>query len=56
MRRLILIVVALTVAETAWALFAEATGVNLFVFYAVLVLASALFWAPGLLQKKRTSG
>ena len=55
MRRMILLVMFLAVAETAWALFCAATGVNIFLFYAVLVAASALFWVPGLTEKKGTS-
>jgi hypothetical protein len=44
--RLILVILVMAVAETAWALFCAETGVNLFVFYAVLVAVSAVFWLP----------
>jgi len=52
---MILLVIFLAIAETAWALFCAATGVNIFVFYGVLVAASAVFWIPGLTEKKGTS-
>jgi hypothetical protein len=49
---MILVILAVAIAETAWALFCAATGVNLLVFYAVLVAASAVFWVPGLTEKR----
>jgi membrane protein implicated in regulation of membrane protease activity len=52
MARMILVILAVAIAETAWALFSAATGVNLFLFYAVLVVASAVFWFPGLTKKR----
>jgi len=48
---MILVILASAIAETAWALFCAKTGVNLFVFYAVLVVASGVFWIPGLGEK-----
>jgi hypothetical protein len=48
MFRMILVILAAAIAETAWALFCAETGVNLLVFYVVLVAASAVFWVPGL--------
>lgn len=52
MDRLILVILLMAVAETAWALFCAATGVNLFVFYAVLVAVSAVFWIPDQAEKR----
>ncbi len=52
MDRLIPVILVMAVAETAWALFCAETGVNLFVFYAVLVAVSAVFWLPGPAQKQ----
>jgi len=46
MDRLIPVILIMAVAETAWALFSAETGVNLVVFYAVLVAVSAVFWIP----------
>jgi hypothetical protein len=54
MDRMILVIVIMVVAETAWALFSAKTGMNLFVFYAVLVAVSAVFWLPDP-AKKRTA-
>jgi hypothetical protein len=47
-RRILLVILLMVVAETAWALYCAVTGVNLLLFYAVLVVSSAVFWAPGL--------
>jgi hypothetical protein len=52
MARMILVILVVAIAETAWALFCAATGVNLLVFYAVLVVASAVFWVPGLAERR----
>lgn len=46
MERMIVVIVVLAVAETAWALFSAEMGVNLLVFYAVLVAVSAILWLP----------
>ncbi|HYW83372.1 MAG TPA: hypothetical protein VFB30_08955 [Spirochaetia bacterium] len=46
MERMIVVIVTLAVAETAWALFCAEMSVNLWVFYAVLVAVSAVFWIP----------
>lgn len=46
MERMFVVIVMLVVAETAWALFCAETGVNLLVFYAVLVAVSGVFWIP----------
>lgn len=51
MRRLYVLVIALAIAETAWALLCAEADVNIFLFYGVLVAASALFWVPGLAEK-----
>jgi len=48
MARLLWVIVVMAILETAWALFAAATGVNILLFYAVLVAASTIFWVPGL--------
>jgi hypothetical protein len=52
MARMILAILAVATAETVWALFCAVTSVNLLVFYAVLVAASAVFWIPGLTGKR----
>jgi len=52
---MILVILALAVAETAWALFCAEMGVNLLVFYAVLVAVSAVFWIPDRAEKRVTS-
>jgi hypothetical protein len=46
--RMILVIVVMAVAETAWALYAAETSLDLLLFYAVLVAASAVFFVPGL--------
>jgi len=48
--RLILVILALTVAETAWALFCAETSVNLILFYVVLLAASVVFFIPGIAE------
>jgi len=50
MDRMLLVILVLAVAETAWALLCAYTGINILVFYAVLVVASAVFWVPGLTE------
>ena len=52
MARLIIAILLVAIAETLWALFCAAASVNLFVFYAVLVAASAVFWIPGLTENR----
>ena len=52
MERMILVILIMVVAETAWALFSAETGLNLFVFYAVLVAVSAVFWLPDPAEKR----
>lgn len=47
MARMIIVALLLAVVETAWALFCAEAGINLLVFYAVLVAASAVFFVPG---------
>jgi len=42
------VIVVMVVAETAWALYCAETSFNLLGFYVVLVVASAVFWVPGL--------
>lgn len=51
-RRVLVVVAIILAVEIAWALFCAITGVNLFVFYGVLVVASLAFWVPGLLDKR----
>jgi hypothetical protein len=53
--RMIPVILIMVVAETAWALFCAETGVNLFVFYAVLVAVSAVFWLPAPAEKRAAS-
>ena len=53
--KLPLVIFAVAVAETAWALLCAYTGINIFVFYAVLVIASGVFWVPGLTEGHRAS-
>jgi len=50
--RMLLVILVLAVAETGWAYYCAETGVNLFLFYAVLVVASAVFWIPGVAEKR----
>ena len=50
MTRMILVILVMTGAETAWALAAAETGVTILLFYAVLVAASAVFFVPGLAE------
>jgi len=52
---MLLVILILVVAETAWALLCAYTGINILVFYAVLVIASVVFWIPGLTET-RASG
>lgn len=52
MDRLIPVILVMVVAETAWALYCAETGFNLLAFYVVLVAASAVFWIPGLAEKR----
>ena len=52
MDRMILVILVLAVAETAWALLCAETGANLLLFYVVLVAASAVLWIPGLAEKR----
>ncbi len=51
--RIALVAVVMALAETAWALYAGEAGVNLAVFYAVLILASAVFFIPGVAEPRR---
>lgn len=51
MRRLLAVIIILTIAETGWALFSAETSVNLFLYFAGLVAASVVFWVPGIVQE-----
>ncbi len=51
MRRLLAVIILLTVVETGWALFCAETSVNLFLYFAGLVAASVVFWIPGVVQE-----
>ena len=46
--RLILVIIVMAAAETAWTLYAAATSVDLFLVYGVLAAASAIFFVPGI--------
>lgn len=46
--RMILVIIVMAAAETAWALYAAATSVDLFLVYGVLVAASVVFFVPGI--------
>jgi hypothetical protein len=50
--RMILVIVVMVAAETAWTLFCAETDANLLLYYAVLVAASAVFFIPGLAEKR----
>src|SRR6267143_3022879 len=50
--RMPVVILVLAVAETAWALLCAYTGINILVFYAVLVVASAVFYVPGLTESR----
>jgi hypothetical protein len=49
--RLLIVILVMVVAETAWTMFCAVTGANLLLYYAVLVTASAVFFVPGLTEK-----
>lgn len=50
--RLVAVVLVLGVLEVAWALYCSETGANIFLFYGVLIAASAVFWIPGIATKR----
>lgn len=50
--RLVTVILVMVVAETAWALYCAETSFNLLGFYVVLVVASVVFWVPGLTDKR----
>ena len=50
--RMLIVILVTAAAETAWALFAAETGIDLLLFYAVLVAASAVFFIPGLAERR----
>ncbi len=50
--RLLVVILVLAVAETGWAYYCAEAGVNLLLFYVVLVAASAVFWIPGVAEKR----
>jgi hypothetical protein len=52
MSRMILVIVGMAAAETAWALYAAVASVNLLLFYAVLIAASVVFFVPGVAQAR----
>ncbi len=52
--RLVTVILVMVVAETAWALYCAEADFNLFGFYIVLVIASVVFWVPGLTEKRGT--
>jgi hypothetical protein len=52
MDRMLIVILVLAVGETSWALLCAYVGVNILIFYAVLVIASAVFWLPGLTEKR----
>jgi hypothetical protein len=49
---MLFLILALAVGETSWALLCAYLGVDILVFYAVLVAVSALFWIPGLTETR----
>ena len=48
--RILIAALVMAVAETAWALFAASTSIDLLLFYLVLVGASVVFFVPGLAE------
>lgn len=52
MDRMIPVILVLAVAETAWALLCAVTNFNLALFYVGLVAASAVFFIPGVAEKR----
>jgi hypothetical protein len=52
MDRMLITILVLAGGETAWALLCAYVEVNILIFYAVLVAASAVFWIPGLSEKR----
>jgi len=55
MLRLLLTILVMAVAETAWALYCAETNADLALFYAGLVAASVVFFVPGLVETSRTA-
>jgi hypothetical protein len=53
--KLVTVIVVMVVAETSWALYCAESGFNLLGFYLVLVVASAVFWIPGLSEKRAST-
>jgi hypothetical protein len=46
------LILVLAIVETAWSLFSAVTSLNLALFYVGLVAASAVFFIPGVAQKR----
>lgn len=44
--RLLWTIIIVAVLETGWALVAAISGINIFLFYGVLLVASSVFWIP----------
>ena len=52
MDRMLPVILVLAVGETSWALLCAYVGVDILIFYGVLVVVSAVFWIPGLTEKR----
>lgn len=52
LRRAAIIAVVLSVGESVWAYYSGVAGVDLLVFYGVLVAASLVLFIPGLIEAK----
>jgi amino acid permease len=46
--RLLTVILAMVVIESVWAIACAVTNANLFLFYGGMVVASAVFFVPGL--------
>lgn len=53
MLRLVITILVVTLAESAWALFCAETNADLGLFYVGLVAASVVFFVPGLAETSR---
>ena len=53
MDRLITVILVLVVVESAWALLCAETGADLFLYFAGLIVASAAFWVPGIVERRQ---
>ncbi len=53
MERMYVVILVMIVVESAWALLCAVTDTNLFLYFAGLVVASVMFFIPGVAEGKR---